>query len=103
MERDRSENINNEVHVLDEMERGEGEEEEEEEENRVEGVPEMPLLRVKSTTSLYVPDYEYQNKRKRATPSYAAHCINSSTALGPPCPLYGVTQPTEAESKIYMY
>uniref|UniRef100_A0A1X7SJY8 Uncharacterized protein n=1 Tax=Amphimedon queenslandica TaxID=400682 RepID=A0A1X7SJY8_AMPQE len=50
MERDRSENINDEVHVLDGMERGEGEEEE----NRVESVPEMPLLRVKSTTSLYV-------------------------------------------------
>uniref|UniRef100_A0A1X7SSS1 Uncharacterized protein n=1 Tax=Amphimedon queenslandica TaxID=400682 RepID=A0A1X7SSS1_AMPQE len=93
MERDTSENIDNKE--LDEMERGEGEQEEE---NRVEGVPEMPLLRVKSTTSLYVPDYEYQSKRKRATPSYAAHCINSSTALGPPCPLYGVTQPTEAEN-----
>ena len=48
-------------------------------------------------------DYEYQSKRKRDTPSYDAHCINSSTALGPPCPLYGVTQPTEAESKIYVH
>uniref|UniRef100_A0A1X7U887 Uncharacterized protein n=1 Tax=Amphimedon queenslandica TaxID=400682 RepID=A0A1X7U887_AMPQE len=56
MERDSSKNINNEVHVLHEMERGE---EEQEEEDRVEGAPEIPLLRVKSTTSLYVPDYEY--------------------------------------------
>ena len=53
------------------------------------------------TYALYISDYEFQSKRKRATPAYTLHSQANSTTLGPPCPLYGVTQPTEDESKRY--
>ena len=54
------------------------------------------------TYALYISDYEFQSKRKRATPAYTLHSQANSTTLGPPCPLYGVTQPTEDESKRYI-
>ena len=61
IERDRSKK------VLNEMERGEEGEEGENEgmEKRIEEVPEMPLLRVKSTTSLYVPGKRERGGRMR--------------------------------------
>jgi hypothetical protein len=56
----------------------------------------MPLLRAKSTTSLYGTTYE--SKRKRNPPEYFHHRQNK--VLSPPCPPFGTIQPTEYESNL---
>lgn len=81
--------------------------------------PPMPLLRVKSTTSLFIPgepktmctcflcqcyttffswsDLSSTRKRDRDPPVYSIHSPTGSLAMAPPCPLYGTVQPTDAE------
>ena len=88
--------------------------------------PSMPLLRVKSTISLFIPgelaqripnmrltsfrnslspyfsslsDLSATRKRDRDLPDYSIHSPNGSAVLAPPCPLYGTVQPTDAECK----